>query len=43
MARISELIRKIPVTAARGEMDPEIDSFEFDSRKVGPGTLFVAV
>ncbi len=43
MARISELIRKIPVTAARGEMDPEIDSIEFDSRKVGPGTLFVAV
>lgn len=43
MARISELIRKIPVIATRGDVDPEIERIEFDSRKAGPGTLFVAV
>jgi UDP-N-acetylmuramoyl-L-alanyl-D-glutamate--2,6-diaminopimelate ligase len=43
MARISDLIRNIDVVSVSGEEDPVIDRIEFDSRKVTPGTLFVAV
>jgi UDP-N-acetylmuramoyl-L-alanyl-D-glutamate--2,6-diaminopimelate ligase len=43
MARISDLIRNIEVVSITGEKNPVIDRIEFDSRKVTPGTLFVAV
>ena len=43
MARISDLIRNIGVVSVTGKEDPVIDKIEFDSRKVTPGTLFVAV
>jgi UDP-N-acetylmuramoyl-L-alanyl-D-glutamate--2,6-diaminopimelate ligase len=43
MARISDLIRNIEVVSVMGEENPVIDRIEFDSRKVEPGTLFVAV
>jgi len=43
MARISDLIRNIETVSVTGEKNPVIDRIEFDSRKVTPGTLFVAV
>jgi len=43
MMRINDLIRNIGVVSLTGEKDPFIGSIEFDSRKVAPGTLFVAV
>lgn len=43
MIRINDLIRNIRVVSLTGEKDPVIESIEFDSRKVTPGTLFVAV
>jgi UDP-N-acetylmuramoyl-L-alanyl-D-glutamate--2,6-diaminopimelate ligase len=43
MAVISDLIRNIGVVSILGEKNPVIKRIEFDSRKVIPGTLFVAV
>ncbi|HSN50774.1 MAG TPA: Mur ligase family protein, partial [Bacteroidales bacterium] len=43
MARVSDLIKNIGVVSVTGEKNPVIDSIEFDSRKVTPGTMFVAV
>ena len=43
MTDIRKLIRDIDVILIKGEDDPVISNVEFDSRKVTPGTLFVAV
>ena len=43
MMRINDLIRNIGVISLTGEKDPVIESIEFDSRRVTPGALFVAV
>ena len=43
MIRINDLIRNIRVISVTGEKDPVIEGIEFDSRRVTPGTLFVAV
>jgi UDP-N-acetylmuramoyl-L-alanyl-D-glutamate--2,6-diaminopimelate ligase len=43
MIRINDLIRDIEVVSRTGDENPVIDSIEFDSRKVVPGTLFIAV
>jgi len=43
MTDIKKLIRNIDVILHMGEDDPVISNVEFDSRKVTPGTLFVAV
>jgi UDP-N-acetylmuramoyl-L-alanyl-D-glutamate--2,6-diaminopimelate ligase len=40
---IKELIVNIPVKEIRGEVNQEIGSIHFDSRKTEPGSLFVAV
>lgn len=40
---IRELIVGIPVNKINGDVDQEIKSIHFDSRKVEPGSLFVAV
>ena len=42
MIRINDLIRNIRVISVTGEKDPVIEGIEFDSRRVTPGTLFVA-
>ncbi len=42
-APLSRLIDKFPVVSRKGAGDPEITSICYDSRQVGPGTLFVAV
>jgi UDP-N-acetylmuramoyl-L-alanyl-D-glutamate--2,6-diaminopimelate ligase len=43
MMQINDLIRNIEVISLTGKKDPVIGSIEFDSRKVTPETLFVAV
>lgn len=40
---IKELIVNLPVREIRGEVDQKIQAIHFDSRKVVPGSLFVAV
>jgi UDP-N-acetylmuramoyl-L-alanyl-D-glutamate--2,6-diaminopimelate ligase len=43
MIRIRDLVKNIEVVSLTGTDNPVIDEIEFDSRKVKPGTLFVAV
>ena len=43
MIGIHDLIRNIEVVSITGTENPVIENIEFDSRKVTPGTLFVAV
>src|SRR5688572_2463508 len=40
---IKELIVNIPVIEINGNVDQEVTSIHFDSRKVVPGSVFVAV
>ena len=40
---LSELLRRSGLDAAKGEGDPEVTSVDDDSRRCGPGALFVAV
>ena len=40
---IKELIVNIPVKEIRGDVNQEIKAIHFDSRKVVPGSMFVAV
>lgn len=41
--RIDQLIRNLEVLSVTGNKSPDITAVEFDSRKVVPGSLFVAV
>lgn len=41
--RLSELLNDVPVVEVRGVLDQRIDALTFDSRTVGPGSLFVAL
>jgi len=43
MVGINEIIKGIKAGTITGKTDPVIKNIEFDSRKVSPGTLFVAV
>jgi UDP-N-acetylmuramoyl-L-alanyl-D-glutamate--2,6-diaminopimelate ligase len=43
MIRIMDLIRSINVVSMTGAENPVINNIEFDSRRIKPGTLFVAV
>jgi UDP-N-acetylmuramoyl-L-alanyl-D-glutamate--2,6-diaminopimelate ligase len=40
--KLNNLLKHINYTEVRGEVNPEIKAVEFDSRKVKPGTLFIA-
>ncbi|QJD78602.1 UDP-N-acetylmuramoyl-L-alanyl-D-glutamate--2,6-diaminopimelate ligase [Spirosoma rhododendri] len=40
---LKDLLYKIPLLATAGSMDTDITSLTMDSRKVGPGSLFIAV
>ncbi|GAA4468069.1 UDP-N-acetylmuramoyl-L-alanyl-D-glutamate--2,6-diaminopimelate ligase [Nibrella saemangeumensis] len=40
---IKELLYKVPILATAGDMEAVINTITLDSRKVGPGSLFVAV
>ncbi len=41
--KLSQLIQGLPVISASSTVDPEIQSIEYDSRKVRPGSLFFAL
>ena len=43
MALLHDILYKVPLLATAGNMDREISAIVFDSRKVEPGCLFVAV
>jgi UDP-N-acetylmuramoyl-L-alanyl-D-glutamate--2,6-diaminopimelate ligase len=43
MIRVNDLVKNIEVVSVSGAENPVIDNIEFDSRKVKPGSLFVAV
>jgi UDP-N-acetylmuramoyl-L-alanyl-D-glutamate--2,6-diaminopimelate ligase len=43
MKHIEEILKGIDVISVTGEKTPVISSIEFDSRKITPGSLFVAV
>jgi UDP-N-acetylmuramoyl-L-alanyl-D-glutamate--2,6-diaminopimelate ligase len=43
MIRVNDLVKNIGIVSITGAEDPVIDNIEFDSRKVKPGSLFVAV
>ncbi|MEO6130672.1 MAG: Mur ligase domain-containing protein, partial [Saprospiraceae bacterium] len=43
MMTIKELIVDIPVNEIRGDVNQAVESIQSDSRKVEPGSLFVAV
>ena len=43
MISVKDLIKNINVVSLTGDENKSIDNIEFDSRKVKPGTLFVAV
>ena len=40
---LSDLLYNIPLKSVSGKTDVEITKIEFDSRKIEPGTLFVAI
>lgn len=41
--KLTDIIRRIPILATRGNADIEITGVAIDSRKVEPGNLFIAV
>jgi UDP-N-acetylmuramoyl-L-alanyl-D-glutamate--2,6-diaminopimelate ligase len=43
MIRVNDLVKNIGVVSITGAENPVIDKIEFDSRKVKPGSLFIAV
>ena len=43
MRRIKDLVRNAGITSMTGPADVPVENIEFDSRRAGPGTLFVAV
>ena len=43
MAKVRDILYKVSLVSTSGDMEKEIESIALDSRKVTPGTLFVAV
>ncbi|HMQ90021.1 MAG TPA: Mur ligase domain-containing protein, partial [Flavilitoribacter sp.] len=41
--KLNEIIDKLPVKGSAGNLEIQIGQIDFDSRKAGPGSLFVAV
>ncbi len=41
--KLQELIAAAEVTECHGDLDVEVSSLAYDSRRVGPGTLFFCV
>ncbi|HLL96436.1 MAG TPA: Mur ligase domain-containing protein, partial [Spirosoma sp.] len=41
--QLKDLLYRIPLLATAGSMNTDITSLTMDSRKAGPGSLFVAV
>lgn len=43
MAELRDILYKVPLTSTYGNMNVEVKSICFDSRKVQPGSLFIAI
>lgn len=43
MANLQEIVYKVGIRSIQGERDKTIDNLQSDSRKAGPGSLFIAV
>jgi UDP-N-acetylmuramoyl-L-alanyl-D-glutamate--2,6-diaminopimelate ligase len=43
MSLLKDILYKVSLVATAGDMKVDINKIEFDSRKVGPGDLFVAI
>ncbi len=43
MAELKDILYKVSLIEVAGTTDIRIDSVQFDSRKVGPGSLFIAI
>ena len=43
MKKLSDILYKVPLTAVTGNTDVEVADIQIDSRKVGQGSLFIAV
>lgn len=43
MAELKDILYKVPITSTSGDMNVEVKGICFDSRKVQPGYLFIAV
>ncbi len=43
MALLRDILYKVNITSTSGNMDVEVNGIAFDSRKVKPGFLFVAI
>lgn len=43
MVKLSDIINKLPVKSTSGNLEKDITQIDFDSRKVVPGSLFVAI
>lgn len=41
--RLSEILNDVPTVEVQGDLDQRVDALTFDSRTVGPGSLFVAL
>ncbi|HEY6901588.1 MAG TPA: UDP-N-acetylmuramoyl-L-alanyl-D-glutamate--2,6-diaminopimelate ligase [Puia sp.] len=43
MAKLQDILYKVSIRSILGDRDPQVDNLETDSRKAGPGTLFIAM
>lgn len=43
MAVLQDILYKVPLRSVRGNLDVEVSSLQLDSRKVGPGAVFIAI
>jgi UDP-N-acetylmuramoyl-L-alanyl-D-glutamate--2,6-diaminopimelate ligase len=43
MKKLSDILYKVPLTAITGNTDVDVKEVQIDSRKVQPGSLFIAV
>lgn len=43
MAVLQDILYKVPLRSVKGNLDVEVGSLQLDSRKVGPGAVFIAI
>lgn len=43
MAVLQDILYKVPLRSVKGNLDVEVSSLQLDSRKVGPGAVFIAI
>lgn len=43
MAELQDILYKVPLRSVKGNLNVEVSSLQLDSRKVGPGAVFIAI